>query len=80
MHWIVSISIYYVLAVFAANKTGVNFMSILYCEVQYIDTIRLTVGQLAYNIGLGIVTVGIGAIIIAIASYFTQKKEKKYNF
>lgn len=79
LHWVVSISAYYLLAVFVANKTGVNFMSILYCEIQYIDNIRLTVGQLAYNIGLGIVTVGIGACIIALASHYTQKKEKKYN-
>ena len=72
IYWLVSMTIYYVTAVTFANIFNVNYMNILESNIGFMESLRISCGQVIYNIVLGLATVGCGAIIIAVVCKIRQ--------
>ena len=80
IYWAVSMTAYYCTAVTFAHVFDVNYMNILTSNIPFMESLRLSIGQLGYTIILGSLTIGVGAILIALASLITKKiKEKKHE-
>lgn len=79
-YWLVSMLIYYCLANVFAHSFNVNYMNILTSNIGFMENLRLSIGQVGYDIILGLLTIGAGAVIIALLLLITRKKgEKQYD-
>lgn len=76
-YWLISITSYYGIAVLFAHLLDTNYMNILTSNVSFMESMRLAIGQVGYTIIFGLMTIGVGAIIILIASLVTRHVEKK---
>lgn len=79
VYWVVSMTIYYITAVIFANVFDVNYMNILYSNIGFMEDLRLAIGQVGYNIILGLLTVGVGAAVIAVLTKILKIREKKHE-
>lgn len=77
IYWCISMVVYFGTAVLCAHLMNVNFMNILTSNIPFMESLRLSIGQVGYTIILGSLTVGAGAIIILIGSLITNKLKKK---
>lgn len=77
LYWLVSMSCYYIFAVIMANLLDVNFMNILVSNIPFMENLRMSCGQIIYNIVLGVLMIGVGAGVIAIITLITNKRRNK---
>lgn len=79
IHFLVSMAIYYAVAVTCAHLLQVNYMNILTSSIPFMESLRLAIGQVGYTIILGIIVICAGAIIIALGSIIQKKIQEKQN-
>ena len=77
IYWLITIATYYLIAVTFAHIFDVNYMNILTSNIPFMESLRQATGQVFYTFVLGLLTVGVGAIIILILSYLTNKRRNK---
>lgn len=77
IYFSVSMVIYYCIAVLFANLFNVNYMNILHSNIDFMESFRVSCGQVLYNIVLGVLTVFAGTLIILILSLIRKKKFAK---
>lgn len=75
--WAICMGVYYSVAVFFANLFNTNYMNILYSNIFFMEKIRLNLGQVFYNILLGLLTVGVGLFVIFVTTKIIKSKENK---
>lgn len=79
-YWLVSMLIYYCTANIFAHVFQVNYMNILTSNIGFMENLRLSIGQVGYDIILGLLTVCSGAVIIDLLLLIARKKgEKQYD-
>lgn len=78
-YWLISITTYFGIAVLCAHLLNTNYMNILTSNVDFMEAMRLSIGQVGYTIILGLMTIGVGAIIILVASLITKKLQEKHT-